>query len=109
MSSAPGRAIATAALHRRNRRIRELREAGWSLAAIGREVGISKPRVVQILALPVTQDAITATEAAVRDELARVLTLVADERRRARILERQLRRLEEEREAAVIDEILGLG
>jgi len=98
---------------RRNRRIRELRRAGLSLAAISLEVGVSKPRVVQILAMPdlhhpLIDDPLTAAEAAVRDELDRVLAVTAADRRRIAFLRRQLTRLEEEREAARIDEILGL-
>lgn len=115
VASAAGRVIvagrsaeATADRRRRNRRIHELRAAGWSLATIARDVGITKTRVIQILAVPVTRDAITAAEAAAHEELARVLTVVADGRRRAIVLERQLRRLEEERESARIDALLGL-
>lgn len=91
----------------RDRRIRKLRAEGWSTRRIGAEVGLSGARVIQILAAPA--DLVADREAALAAELDELLRHAEANRRRIRTIRRTLDRIAEEREAADIDQLLGLG
>lgn len=92
----------------RDARIRELHELGWSNATIGAELGISGPRVSQILASPDPDAQLIVQEARLRAELDDHLRHAELNRHRIRVLRRTLDRIAEEREARAIDRLLGL-
>ena len=93
----------------RDRRIRELRDEGWSLSAIAAEVGLSDERGRQGRAAPPSAQLVAAREAARDAELDELLRHAEAHRRRIRTVRRTLDRIAEEREAQAIDRLLGLG
>lgn len=108
-------AAALGELRDRNRRIGQLKAQGWTNARIGAEMAISSERVRQILeTLPAKirvealAAAFDAREQGINDRLR--LYLGARERleRRIREARRQLVVVEEERESARIDGLLGV-
>lgn len=92
----------------RDRRIRELRDEGWSLSAIAAEVGLSDERVRQVLAASTPEELVADREAALAAELDELLRHAEAHRRRIRTVRRTLDRIDEEREAREIDRLLGL-
>lgn len=98
------------ALDRRSRdaRIRELDRQGWSLERIADVVGLTKQRVHQVLATKDPQLALLERELQIDAELADVMAREEALRRRRRALQRAIDRINEERQAAEIDRILGL-
>lgn len=93
----------------RDARIRELDAQGWSNARIGAEVGLSGPRVSQILSATRDPDELLAEhEAKLQAELEELVRHEEANRRRIRAVRRALERIDEEREAARIDALLGL-
>lgn len=92
----------------RDARIRELDHQGWSLERIAEEVGITKQRVHQILGRPNPMAQLGELEVKLQAELDELLRHSEANRRRIRTLRRTLDRMAEEREAARIDQLLGL-
>jgi orotate phosphoribosyltransferase-like protein len=109
MTDAASRADAGHQRSSRNRRIRELKDQGWSYEAIGNEVGLTKQRIEQILSSPTLKDLIAAKKHALRAERSVLHHASGICRSRLRAIDRQLARLEEEEEARAIDRLLGLG
>lgn len=92
----------------RDRRIRELRAEDWSLSAIAAEVGLSDERVRQVLAASTPEELVADRRAALAAELDELVRHREDNRRRIRVVQRALDRIDEEREAQAIDRLLGL-
>lgn len=94
----------------RNRRIRELRDQGWSLAAIAAEVGLSDEGVRKILGASIDpEERLRDEERAIETELRHLDEAVRGHRSRIRRLRRRLRIVEEELESRSIDRLLDLG
>lgn len=95
----------------RDARIRALDAQGVSRTRIAEQLGISRPRVTQILSSPTSDvDAeLIERERLLQDELAELVRHQETNRIRIRALQRTLQRIAEEREARAIDELLGLG
>lgn len=82
---------------------------GWSNAQIGAEVGVSGPRISQILSAGADPDVLLAErEAALEAELVELNRHREANQRRLRVVRRALDRIAEEREARAIDRLLGL-
>lgn len=101
------------ARHARDATIRRLALAGWSIRDIAREVGVTHPRVVQILARcrAVDRDVDAILEAEEQRLEGELAALLAEQERLGREIATRraaLRRLDEEREARRIDRLLGL-
>lgn len=101
----------TRPLDRRTRdaRIRELDAQGWSNARIGAEVGLTREGVRKILLGSTTPESKLAEhETKLQAELEELVRHEEANRRRIRAVRRALERIDEEREAAAIDRLLGL-